>query len=388
MKNLYLNNKIKFKKMHISKPNYKLSENIYKSIDSITSESSNIITISSNLILELSSLFESIEDDITHEIISEMGEINDFISKILTFTKNELQEIKIKSKLSNEKADKRKLKLLKLKEENKKLNEKINELEIDKKNLIINIDNISKELSDLYQKNKMFEKRDSLEKIDKKNNDMLKEKYIKEINEMQRDMEILKEKNKNYENNVNKFKRMSILLEEKNKKLNNQLGSQTMQFISKIKEQNEQKNIINLLRLQNNELSQQVKNYQLQIEKLQIKNKTLEEKINTLNNFTPKKASQIILESNNKNKNKISDKKFSNNKNEKERYDNSEDNENENFKYKTFTNLNDLLANESDLSSRKNSYKQPKKIKIFRKCTFDLDYFFEIYFNVYENFFF
>ena len=376
--------------MHISKLNYKLGENIYKSIDEITLESSNIITISSNLIIELSSLFESIEDDITHEIISEMGEINDFISKILSFTKNELQEIKIKSKLSNEKADKRKLKLLKLKEDNKKLNEKIKELEIDKKNLIINIDDISKELTDLYQRNKIFEKQDSLEKIDKKNNDMLKEKYIKEINEMQRDMDILKEKNKNYENNVNKFKRMSILLEEKNKKLNNQLGSQTMQFINKIKEQNEQKNVINLLRLQNNELSQQVKNYQLQIERLQIKNKTLEEKINSLNNitFTPKKIPPIIIDTNNKNKNKNSDKKIINIKKEKDRFDNSEDNESENLKYKTFSNLNDLLANESDLSSRKNSYKQPKKIKIFRKCSFDLDYFFEVYFNVYENFFF
>ena len=94
---MQIRNKIKFKKMHISKPNYKLGENIYKSIDEITLESSNIITISSNLIVELSSLFESIEDDITNEIISQMGEINDFISKILSFTKNELQEIKMKS---------------------------------------------------------------------------------------------------------------------------------------------------------------------------------------------------------------------------------------------------------------------------------------------------
>ena len=169
---------------------------------------------------------------------------------------------------------------------------------------------------------------------------------------------------------------MSIVLEEKNKKLNNQLGTQTMQFINNIKAQNEQKNVINLLRLQNNDLSQKVKNYQIQIQKLQIKNKTLEEKINTLNN------------SNNKKKNKNSDKKIINNKKDNELNDISEDNENENLKYNTFSNLNDLLANESDFSSRKNSYIQPKKITIFQKCSFDFDYFFEIYFNVYENFFF
>ena len=182
---------------------------------------------------------------------------------------------------------------------------------------------------------------------------------------------------------------MSMILEEKNKKLNNQLGSQIMQFYNKMKEQNEHKNIINLLRLQNNELSQKIKNYQSQIEKLQTKNKLLEEKIDNLNSIIPKKSSQIIPEINNINKK--SNKKIFKIKKGKDSFDVSEDydNENENLRYKTFSNLNDLLANESDKSSRKNSYKQQtKKIKIIPKCNFDIDYFFEIHFNVYENFFF
>ena len=375
--------------MHYAKPNYKLGENIYKLIDDITQASTTTIEISSNLLFQLSNLFESIEDETTHEIITQMGEINDFISRIFTFSKNELQEIKIKSKICNEKAEKRKQKIMKLKDDNKKLNEKIKELEIDKKQLIINIDDISKELSDLYQKNRIYEEKNDLERIDKKNDEILKEKYLKEINNMQKDIEALKENNKKYESNANKFKRMSMILEEKNKKLNNQLGSQIMQFYNKMKEQNEHKNIINLLRLQNNELSQKIKNYQSQIEKLQTKNKLLEEKIDNLNSIIPKKSSQIIPEINNINKK--SNKKIFKIKKGKDSFDVSEDygNENENLRYKTFSNLNDLLANESDKSSRKNSYKQQtKKIKIIPKSNFDIDYFFEIHFNVYENFFF
>ena len=370
--------------MHYAKPNYKLGENIYKLIDDITQASTTTIEISSNLLFQLSNLFESIEDETTHEIITQMGEINDFISRIFTFSKNELQEIKIKSKICTEKAEKRKQKIIKLKDDNKKLNEKIKELEIDKKQLIINIDDISKELSDLYQKNRIYEEKNNLERIDKKNDEILKEKYLKEINNMQKDIEALKENNKKYESNANKFKRMSMILEEKNKKLNNQLGSQIMQFYNKMKEQNEHKNIINLLRLQNNELSQKIKNYQSQIENLQTKNKLLEEKIDNLNSIIPKKSSQIIPEINNINKK--SNKKIFKIKKGKDSFDVSEDydNENENLRYKTFSNLNDLLANESDKSSRKNSYKQQtKKIKIIPKCNFDIDYFFEIHFNVY-----
>ena len=115
----------------------------------------------------------------------------------------------------------------------------------------------------------------------------------------------------------------------------------------------------------------------------------LEEKIDNLNSIIPKKSSQIIPEINNINKK--SNKKIFKIKKGKDSFDVSEDydNENENLRYKTFSNLNDLLANESDKSSRKNSYKQQtKKIKIIPKCNFDIDYFFEIHFNVYENFFF
>ena len=117
--------------MFKEKLNYIIGENIYDKIDKLTNSSKEIIGSSTNLISQLSSLFESIEDDIVSGILSDAGKINDFISLISSFTKNELQEIKIKSKMAIEKAEKRKLKITKLKEENKKLEEKIKEAEIE-----------------------------------------------------------------------------------------------------------------------------------------------------------------------------------------------------------------------------------------------------------------
>ena len=182
--------------MHYAKPNYKLGENIYKLIDDITQASTTTIEISSNLLFQLSNLFESIEDETTHEIITQMGEINDFISRIFTFSKNELQEIKIKSKIAIEKAEKRKGKISMLKEENQKLKEVIKDAETEKKQLILNIDSISSQLSDMYMEKQIRERNSYLEKINKKNEEIIKEKYIKEINEMQNNMEMIKKEKK------------------------------------------------------------------------------------------------------------------------------------------------------------------------------------------------
>lgn len=363
--------------MYLEKCNYKFGDNIYKSIDSLINSSNEIITTSTNLITLLSNLFESIEDDITHEIQTEAGKINDFISKVLSFSKNELQEIKIKSKILMEKADKRKNKIFKLREENKILKEKIKENEFEKKQLIINIDTISKELGDIYQEKKIIEKKSNMEQINKKNETIIKEKYIQEINTMQRDMDILKEKNKTFEYNVNKFKRKSIILEEKNKKLNDQLGTQTMQFLNKMKEQNNQKNLINSLKLHNENLHKKTNFYQNQIEKWKTKCKILEDK---LENIISKNSYSNISELNYKNK-KIDKKNF---QFEKKQSISESDDSHENLKYKTFSNLNDLLGNISDNSNRKNS----EKLKINKENSFDSDYFFEIYFNTYDNFFF
>ena len=62
--------------MIYEKTNYKLGENIYKSIEIITNSTKETISISTNLLSQLSNLFDSIEDDITSEIISEAGKLN------------------------------------------------------------------------------------------------------------------------------------------------------------------------------------------------------------------------------------------------------------------------------------------------------------------------
>jgi hypothetical protein len=377
--------------MYKTKTSYSIEENVYKKIDILTNSSKEIIGTSTNLISQLSTLFESIEDDITTGILSDAGKINDFISLISSFTKNELQEIKLKSKIIIEKAEKRKLKIIKLKEENKKLEEKLKEAEIEKQQLILNIDSISSQLSDLYMENQTRERNLTYEKMNKKKEKIIKEKYIKEINNMQKDIDILKEKNKTFENNATKFRRKSLILEEKNKKLNDELGAQTVQFLKKMKEQNELRNTINSLRLQNDNLSKKVKNSISQVEKWQIKYKDLEEKIEKGNNVKKNLENNFIRIDNNNNNNRKSGKKVIQLR-EKQKLDSDSEND---LRYKTFSNLNDLLAEESDISIKKDSsnkkneivYNKKKKKGNFRRYSFDLDYIFEINLNTYENFF-
>ena len=241
--------------------------------------------------------------------------------------------------------------------------------------------------------NQIREKNLNDEKMNKKNEKIMKEKYIKEINDMQKDMDILKEKSKTFENNATKFKRKSIILEEKNKRLCDELGAQTMQFLKKVKEHNDLRNMINSLKLQNNDLFQKVKNSHIQIEKLQKYCKNLEEKIekdkrlrkNSENNFNNKENNSNNIKSGKKIK-QFKEKNIS---------DSDNDNKNENdIRYKTFSNLNDLLVDESDNSCKKEinkkfDRKSSKKFKNnnFKRYSFDLDYIFEINLNTYENFF-
>ena len=378
--------------MHKEKISYIIGDNVYTIIEKLTDSSKEIINSSTNLITQLSSLFESMEDDIILEILSDAAKINDFISYISGFAKNELQEIKIKSKIAIEKAEKRKGKILKMKEENKKLKEKIKEAEIEKQKLILNIDSISSQLSEIYMENQIRERDFNIEKMNKKNEKIIKEKYVKEINDMQKNIDILKEKNKTSETNATKFKRKSTILEEKNKRLTDELGAQTMQFLKKVKEQNDLRNTINSLKLQNNDLFQKLKKSHTQIESLQNVCKNLREKIeknevlkeNIQNNFVRNenkdlKSGKNIIQLKEKNISNISD----------------SDNDFENdVRYKTFSNLNDLLAEESDFSCKKENSKKfektngkKKKKNNFKRYSFDLDYIFEINLNTYENFF-
>ena len=79
--------------MQKEKISYIIGDNVYTIIEKLTDSSKEIINSSTNLITQLSSLFESMEDDIILEILSDAAKINDFISYISGFAKNELQEI-------------------------------------------------------------------------------------------------------------------------------------------------------------------------------------------------------------------------------------------------------------------------------------------------------
>ena len=391
------------------KKSYLIDERIYNSIDKLTDESQEMSEISMNLMTQLKSLLESIEDETCEEILSDIVKLNDFISYVVNISKNELQEIKEKSQLAIEKANKRKDKILNLREENASLEEEIKNVESEKQKLILNIDSITTELSEMYQENQRIETKTQIELENKKKENLLKEKYIKQIDDMQRDMEKLKSKNESYEQGMINIRRKSMILEQHNKTLTDQLGSKSFQFLMKVQQENELQNKIDTLNQQNEDLYKKIKFYQIQVEKWKEKYKNLETK---KSQESPKKKMINIKryeESPRKKMSKKREPKNNNSNNKNNQDEEKNDSDYEYLRYNTYSNLNDLLGSEqsSESSSSKSDEEKEKgddnnkeekkndilmnrkKIKTnFKKYSFDLDSFIETKFNLYENFFF
>lgn len=392
--------------------NYQINEVVFNSIDKLTGSSKEISETSVNLMSQLTNLFESIEDETCEEILSDVGKINDFISYVVNISKNELQEIKTKSKLAIEKADKRKDKILSLKEEIESLQEEIGNVEEEKQQLILKVDTMSTELVDIYQENQRNETRAELESISKKNEKIIKDKYIQQLDDMQKDMDLLKKKNESYEEGMVKIRRKSIVLEQHNKKLQDELGSKSFQFLMKIQQENELQNKIKSLTEQNEDLYKKIKSYQSQIDNWKEKYKALEAK---RSQESQKKKMINIKRFDESAKKKLSRKKDK--KVDIRRHNQIEeknDSDIDYMRYNTYSNLNDLLGSEKELEedSLKEEKKEEKfkkvnyqniktlrkkndklttnkeKINSYREVSFDLDYFFETKINIYENFFF
>ena len=395
-----------------NKKNYQINEVVFNSIDKLTGSSKEISETSVNLMSQLTNLFESIEDETCEEILSDVGKINDFISYVVNISKNELQEIKTKSKLAIEKADKRKDKILSLKEEIESLQEEIGNVEEEKQQLILKVDTMSTELVDIYQENQRNETRAELESISKKNEKIIKDKYIQQLDDMQKDMDLLKKKNESYEEGMVKIRRKSIVLEQHNKKLQDELGSKSFQFLMKIQQENELQNKIKSLTEQNEDLYKKIKSYQSQIDNWKEKYKALEAK---RSQESQKKKMINIKRFDESAKKKLSRKKDK--KVDIRRHNQIEeknDSDIDYMRYNTYSNLNDLLGSEKELEedSLKEEKKEEKfkkvnyqniktlrkkndkltinkeKINSYREVSFDLDYFFETKINIYENFFF
>ena len=395
-----------------NKKNYQINEVVFNSIDKLTGSSKEISETSVNLMSQLTNLFESIEDETCEEILSDVGKINDFISYVINISKNELQEIKTKSKLAIEKADKRKDKILSLKEEIESLQEEIGNVEEEKQQLILKVDTMSTELVDIYQENQRNETRAELESISKKNEKIIKDKYIQQLDDMQKDMDLLKKKNESYEEGMVKIRRKSIVLEQHNKKLQDELGSKSFQFLMKIQQENELQNKIKSLTEQNEDLYKKIKSYQSQIDNWKEKYKALEAK---RSQESQKKKMINIKRFDESAKKKLSRKKDK--KVDIRRHNQIEeknDSDIDYMRYNTYSNLNDLLGSEKELEE--DSLKEEKKeekfkkvnyqniktlrkkndklttnkeeINSYREVSFDLDYFFETKINIYENFFF
>lgn len=292
------------------------------------------------------------------------------------------------------------------------MQEEIRNVEEEKQQLISKVDTMSTELVDIYQENQRNETRAELESISKKNEKIIKDKYIQQLDDMQKDMDLLKKKNESYEEGMVKIRRKSIVLEQHNKKLQDELGSKSFQFLMKIQQENELQNKIKSLTEQNEDLYKKIKSYQSQIDNWKEKYKALEAK---RSQESQKKKMINIKRFDESAKKKLSRKKDK--KVDIRRHNQIEeknDSDIDYMRYNTYSNLNDLLGSEKELEedSLKEEKKEEKfkkvnyqniktlrkkndkltinkvKINSYREVSFDLDYFFETKINIYENFFF
>ena len=156
-----------------------LNEDIYDSLDIITENSNRYKELSENLKDRLSGLTDSIE------ILSGIDEINKFLIKLNSFSKNELKKMKKYGKILIAKHKKHKDKIRKLKSEKNRLEEDLslaNE-RIDKK--LLKIDELTDDINTFLQHKNFLELKVSLLDNDHKININLKSviKQVKNENE-------------------------------------------------------------------------------------------------------------------------------------------------------------------------------------------------------------
>ena len=362
---------------------YIINENIYITIDNMSNNIINYSSITAKLLSEITNLFDTIEDDVCKDIILKVSKINDFMTELTNISKTELQELKNKSIIAIEKANKRKIKIKKLKSENTTLIENINYIENEKESLVKKIDSMSLELFEVYEENKKIEKKMNLELTNSRNQKIINEQYINKIQNLQKDMDDLEQKNKKYEDGYMEYKKKSSILEQSNNKLKYELNDKKEQFLQKLNMENQLHTRIKSLTNENEDLYKQLKSSQNQVEKLEEKCKTLEEKI----------IDETAIKE--EEKEKINIKEDNNNLIEENSNDNMSD---FNYlKYNTYNSLKDLLGDVSDNESvinyaldkkdkdDKDNKKKEKKVK--RKNTFDISFELHTKYSVYDSFF-
>ena len=128
-----------------------LNENLYNYIDELCESSDKYKDLSETVKDRMSDLLESIEDEDCHQILSDIAEIHDFLTKLNSLSLNELTLIKSNGKILIEKYIKHKEKINSLKTKNSVLEEELSNLNDQKEKALLKLDELNDEYYKLYQ---------------------------------------------------------------------------------------------------------------------------------------------------------------------------------------------------------------------------------------------
>ena len=190
-----------------------LDEMLYHYIDDLVKSSDKYKELSGTLKDRLSDLMESIDDDDVKEILSEIEDLNKYLTTVNNLSTNELTLIKNNNKKLIEKYNKHKKKIISLKSKNNMLEAELANINEQKEKALAKIDELNDEYYRLYKEKNSIEMNNSFQENEEKdrdkiNNELLNEK-IKDLNEkndyLQKQINIYEEKIKDLSKKMVKY---------------------------------------------------------------------------------------------------------------------------------------------------------------------------------------
>jgi DNA repair exonuclease SbcCD ATPase subunit len=197
-----------------------LDEYIYKYIDDLIKSSDKYKDLSENVKERLSDLFESIDDEDCKELLSNIEEINKYLTTVNELSTKELTSIKNNGKKLIEKYNKHKKKILSLKTKYNILEEELSTIKEQKDKALLKVDELTDEYYKLYQEKNTLEMHDSLKQDEEKEKEKLNKQLLnEEINDLNEKNDYLNKTLEAYEYKIDNLSKLNDELFEMNSKL-------------------------------------------------------------------------------------------------------------------------------------------------------------------------
>lgn len=201
-----------------------LDDMLYHYIDDLCKSSNKYKELSEALKERLSDLFESIEDDDCKEILSDIDDLNKYLTTVNNLTTNELTMIKNNNKKLIEKYNKHKKKILSLKSKNNMLEAELTNINEQKEKALSKVDELTDEYYKLYKEKNNLENKNSFEENKEKDRDKIKNELLNEkIKDLNEKNDYLQKQINLYEEKIKDLTKKNGEIFEINTKLNNEL---------------------------------------------------------------------------------------------------------------------------------------------------------------------